>query len=132
MKLLVIGGSGFLGTELVRQATAAGGETAATYHSRPGSIPGASWYQLDLRAPGHIDEVLATVAPNAVINVTSGESDWAVTADGSIRVAMAAARHGYGDSSGRKGRGRPGTASGARPTTCAGSRLRPAGRLRGR
>lgn len=94
MKVLVIGGSGFLGTELVRQATAAGWETAATYHSRPGSIPGASWYQLDLRAPGHIDEVLATVAPDAVINVTSGESDWAVTADGSIRVAMAAARHG--------------------------------------
>ncbi|MYX11809.1 hypothetical protein GTW98_34320 [Streptomyces sp. SID8375] len=29
MKVLVIGGSGFLGTELVRQATAAGWETAA-------------------------------------------------------------------------------------------------------
>ncbi|WAU01999.1 SDR family oxidoreductase [Streptomyces nigrescens] len=94
MKVLVIGGSGFLGTELVRQATAAGWETAATYHSRPGSVPGASWYPLDLRAPGHIDEVLATVAPDAVINVTSGESDWAVTADGSIRVAMAATRRG--------------------------------------
>ncbi|MGY5130486.1 SDR family oxidoreductase [Streptomyces nigrescens] len=94
MKVLIIGGSGFLGTELVRQATAAGWETSATYHSRPGSIPGAAWYPLDVRAPGRIDEVLATVAPRAVINATSGQSDWAVTADGSVRVAMAATRHG--------------------------------------
>ncbi|MGW0650183.1 SDR family oxidoreductase [Streptomyces umbrinus] len=92
MKILIIGGSGFLGTELVRRATAAGWETAATYCSRPGSATGTSWHRLDLRSPGHIDEVLAAVAPSAVINATSGGSNWAVTADGSIRVAMAAAR----------------------------------------
>jgi dTDP-4-dehydrorhamnose reductase len=34
------------------------------------------------------------VAPNAVIDATSGGSDWAVTADGSIRVATAAMRRG--------------------------------------
>ncbi|QPP09002.1 sugar nucleotide-binding protein [Streptomyces bathyalis] len=94
MKVLIIGGSGFLGTEVVRQATAAGWKTAATYCSRPGSSPGVSWYRLDLRAPGHIDEVLAAVAPSAVINTTSGKSSWAVTAVGSIRVAMAAAKRG--------------------------------------
>ncbi|MEU9883741.1 SDR family oxidoreductase [Streptomyces phaeochromogenes] len=92
MKVLIVGGSGFLGTELVRRATAAGWETAATYCSRPGGVAEASWYRLDLRSPGHIDEVLATVAPHAVIDATSGGSDWAVTADGSIRVAMAAMR----------------------------------------
>jgi len=94
MKVLIIGGSGFLGTELVRQTAAAGWETAATYCSRPGSMPGASWYQLDLRAPGQIDEVLAAAAPTAVINATSGGSDWAITADGSFRVAAAAAKLG--------------------------------------
>ncbi|MFE3883789.1 SDR family oxidoreductase [Streptomyces lydicus] len=94
MKVLIIGGSGFLGAELVRQATAAGWETAATYCSRPGTIPGALWHQLDLRAPGHIDEVLAAVDPRAVINATSGNSDWAVTAEGSIRLAMAATKRG--------------------------------------
>ncbi|MFI6274811.1 SDR family oxidoreductase [Streptomyces sp. NPDC050988] len=97
MKVLIIGGSGFLGTELVRQATAAGWETAATYCSSPAGIAGdagASWHRLDLRSPGHIDEVLAAVAPSAVIDATSGGSDWAVTADGSIRVAMAAMRRG--------------------------------------
>ncbi|HEV7627490.1 MAG TPA: sugar nucleotide-binding protein [Streptomyces sp.] len=94
MKILIIGGSGFLGTELVRQSVASGWETAATYCSRPGSIPGASWHQLDLRAAGHIDEVLATIGPRTVINATSGKSDWAVTADGSIHVATAAAKRG--------------------------------------
>ncbi|MFI1485492.1 SDR family oxidoreductase [Streptomyces sp. NPDC020747] len=94
MKVLIIGGSGFLGTELVRLATAAGWETAATYCSRPCVGAGASWFRLDLRSPGHVDELLAAVAPSAVINATSGGSDWAVTADGSIRVAMAAMQRG--------------------------------------
>ncbi|WP_405640199.1 SDR family oxidoreductase [Streptomyces sp. NBC_00019] len=94
MRVLIIGGSGFLGTELVRRATAAGRETAATYQSRPGGTPGASWHHVDLRVPQWIDEVLTSVAPDVVINATSGQSDWAVTADGSIRVAMAAARRG--------------------------------------
>ena len=94
MRLLIIGGSGFLGTELVRQAAAAGWETAATYLSRPGGMPEASWYPLDVRVPGQVDAVLAAVAPHAVVNVTSGGSDWAVTADGAFRVVAAAARHG--------------------------------------
>lgn len=95
MKVLIVGGSGFLGTELVRRATAAGWDTAATYCSaRPGSVPEVSWHRLDLRTPDHIDEVLAEIAPDTVVNATSGQSDWAVTADGSVRVALAAARRG--------------------------------------
>ena len=94
MKVLIVGGSGFLGAALVRQATAAGWETAATYCSRPGGIPGASWHRLDLRAPGQIEEVLSAVAPSAVIDATSGMSDWAVTADGSVHLATAATRLG--------------------------------------
>ncbi|MEV7889659.1 SDR family oxidoreductase [Streptomyces sp. NPDC002817] len=92
MRVLITGGSGFLGTELVRRATTAGWETAATYRSRPGGSPEASWHHVDLRVPQRIDEVLASVAPDVVIDATSGQSDWAVTADGSIRLAMAAAR----------------------------------------
>jgi dTDP-4-dehydrorhamnose reductase len=55
-------------------------------------MPGASWYQLDLRTLGQIDEVLATVAPTAVITATSGGDDRMVTADGSFRVAAAATK----------------------------------------
>jgi dTDP-4-dehydrorhamnose reductase len=95
VKLLIVGGSGFLGTELVRRATAAGWETAATYYSsRPDPTPGVAWHRLDLRAPAQLDALLAELTPDAIINATSGLSDWAVTADGSVRVAMAAARHG--------------------------------------
>lgn len=94
MKVLIVGGSGFLGTELVRQATAAGWETAATYCSRSGGVPGAQWYPLDLRAPERLDALLTTVAPDRIVNATSGMADWTVTAEGPARVAKAAARRG--------------------------------------
>lgn len=94
MTVLVTGGSGFLGTELVRQATAAGHTTSATYASRPGNIPAATWHALDLREAERIEAVVAEVAPRLVINATSGQSDWAVTAEGPVRLAMAAAKHG--------------------------------------
>ncbi|MFE2415394.1 SDR family oxidoreductase [Streptomyces hokutonensis] len=96
MRVLVVGASGFLGTELVRRASAAGWATSATYCSaRPDTVPpGVSWHRLDLRAPDQLDGLLAELTPDAIINATSGLSDWAVTADGSFRVAMAAARHG--------------------------------------
>jgi dTDP-4-dehydrorhamnose reductase len=84
----------FLGTELVRQATTAGHETAATSASRPGSASGVAWYPLDVRDPACIARVIADVAPSVVVHASSGQSDWAVTADGAVRVALAAAEQG--------------------------------------
>ncbi|MEU2653803.1 sugar nucleotide-binding protein [Streptomyces sp. NPDC007325] len=94
MTVLIIGGSGFLGAELVRQAASAGRRPAATFHSRPGDHDGAIWHQLDLRDPLRLEKVLAAVAPAAVINATSGGADWATTAEGGIRLARAAAERG--------------------------------------
>ncbi|WP_225630162.1 SDR family oxidoreductase [Streptomyces solaniscabiei] len=94
MKVLIIGGSGFLGAELIRQATAAGLETSATFASRPGTASDAAWHPLDVRDPARVARVLADVAPSVVVNASSGGSDWAVTADGSVRVALAAVEHG--------------------------------------
>ncbi|MGW1965563.1 SDR family oxidoreductase [Streptomyces sp. NPDC001935] len=94
MRILIIGGSGFLGTELVRQTVAAGWETAATSCSWPGSLPGVAWYELDLRVPGRLDDVLAEVAPLAVVNATSKGSDWTVTADAALHLVAAAAKRG--------------------------------------
>ncbi|MFD5009406.1 SDR family oxidoreductase [Streptomyces chartreusis] len=94
MTVLIIGGSGFLGTELVRQAVAAGQQTAATFASRPGKPSGVAWRPLDVRDPARVARVIADVEPSVVLNVSSGQSDWAVTADGAIRVALAAAEQG--------------------------------------
>ncbi|MFF8603083.1 SDR family oxidoreductase [Streptomyces sp. NPDC015232] len=78
---------------LVRQAGAAGRATAATFNSRPRGA-GTSWHQLDLRDAGRLDAVLDAVTPAAVINASSGDADWAVTADGPIRLAIATASRG--------------------------------------
>lgn len=94
MTVLIIGGSGFLGTEVVRQAAASGHTTAATFATRPGSAPGVAWHALDLRDPERIEAVVAEVGPLLVVNATSSASDWAVTAEGPVRLAMAAAKSG--------------------------------------
>ncbi|MYS82615.1 SDR family oxidoreductase [Embleya scabrispora] len=94
MRVLVIGGSGFLGSELVRQATAAGMETAATFATRAGSATAARWYRLDVREAEEVARVIADVMPCAVVNASSGLADWPVTAEGAIRVAMSVARQG--------------------------------------
>ncbi|MGW3514550.1 SDR family oxidoreductase [Streptomyces hydrogenans] len=94
MTVLIIGASGFLGTELVRQAHTAGRTTAATFNSRPGDAAKATWHQLDLRDARRLDAVLDAVAPTTVINASSGAADWAATADGPLRLAVAAASRG--------------------------------------
>ncbi|MEV7384012.1 SDR family oxidoreductase [Streptomyces lydicus] len=94
MTILIIGGSGFLGAELVRQAAVAGHATAATFATRPGRSAEVTWHALDLRDPERVEAVVAEAAPRLVVNATSGGSDWAVTAEGPVRLAMAAAKYG--------------------------------------
>lgn len=90
MTVLIIGGSGFLGGELTRQAIAAGHTVTATFGTRAGALPGAEWRRLDLRRPEAITSLFEEVRPTVVINTAYRRSDWATTADGAIRVAMAA------------------------------------------
>ncbi|MFF3941090.1 SDR family oxidoreductase [Streptomyces phaeofaciens] len=95
MTVLIIGGSGFLGTELVRRAAAAGYATAATFATRPPvGFREIAWHALDLRDSARVEAVVAEVGPRLVVNATSAASDWAVTAEGPVRLAMAAANHG--------------------------------------
>ncbi|MEU9852450.1 sugar nucleotide-binding protein [Streptomyces sp. NPDC047974] len=94
MTALVIGGSGFLGSELVRQAGSSGRAAVATYHSRTPEDPGGGWHRLDLRDARRIDAVLDRVTPRVVVNAGGGGADWAVTADGALRLAVATARRG--------------------------------------
>lgn len=93
MTVLIVGGSGFLGTELVRQASAAGHRVAATFATRPCDGPEAMWHEVDLRDDGRVKEVVASRAPCVVINASSGSANWAVTAEGSVRLAMTAVKY---------------------------------------
>jgi dTDP-4-dehydrorhamnose reductase len=94
MTLLIVGGSGHLGSELIRQANAAGHRTVATYATKPGRTAPTAWHPLDLRHPGRLDAVMAETNPHTVINASSSRSDWAITAEGPLHLAMAAANRG--------------------------------------
>ncbi|MEV7682173.1 sugar nucleotide-binding protein [Streptomyces sp. NPDC088341] len=94
MTLLIIGASGFLGGELVRQATASGHAVAGTFARNPGRLSGIKWLPLDLRDREAIASTLDEVRPHTVINTASRKADWATTAEGAIRLAMAAAERG--------------------------------------
>lgn len=96
MTILIVGGSGFLGAELVRRARAAGHAVVATYASGPGAAGPDAWRRLDLRDAGGVDDVMAEVRPRVVVNASSGREDWAVTAAGPVQLAMVAVRQGAG------------------------------------
>ncbi|MFF3313153.1 SDR family oxidoreductase [Streptomyces sp. NPDC002952] len=94
MTVLIVGGSGFLGSELIRQARAAGHTTVATYTTAQGTTSPSSWRPLDLRDAGSLDALLADVNPSVVINASSGRANWAVTAEGPLQLAIVAAKRG--------------------------------------
>ncbi|MFI9597428.1 SDR family oxidoreductase [Nonomuraea sp. NPDC052265] len=94
MRLLVVGGSGFLGAELVRQGAAAGHGVTATCHTRPGEAAGVAWSPLDVRRRADVEALVAAVRPEAVVNAAFRQHDWATTATGAANVALAAAAAG--------------------------------------
>ncbi|MCP9213547.1 sugar nucleotide-binding protein, partial [Streptomyces sp. NEAU-Y11] len=56
--------------------------------------PSVSWHRLDFRDPRALDKVIDAVEPSVVINASSGDADWTVTADGPVRLAQSTARRG--------------------------------------
>jgi dTDP-4-dehydrorhamnose reductase len=91
MDVLVVGGTGFLGAELVDRARNAGHRVTGTCLTRPGEISGVQWRSLDLRRREDVRAVLTAVRPDVVINAAYRKADWATTADGAAHVAVAAA-----------------------------------------
>jgi dTDP-4-dehydrorhamnose reductase len=89
--LLVVGGSGFLGMEITRQARLAGHNVVATVHSRVPSDKGVDWQMLDIRDRDDVIALATKAAPDVIINAAYRQSDWATTADGGMHVALAAA-----------------------------------------
>ncbi|WP_067168640.1 SDR family oxidoreductase [Microtetraspora niveoalba] len=94
MRTLIVGGSGLLGRELVRQCRAGGHEVAATYLTRPGETPGVTWSPLDLRRREDVHALIDAVRPELVVNAAYRQADWTTTAVGAANVALAVSRAG--------------------------------------
>ncbi|GAA2878750.1 dTDP-4-dehydrorhamnose reductase [Actinoplanes cyaneus] len=88
MRLLVVGGSGLLGREVVRRARRTGHEVTATFHSHP---IGPGGRRVDIRRRDEVATLVAAVRPEVIINAAYQQADWATTADGGMHVAAAAA-----------------------------------------
>lgn len=91
-RLLVTGGRGYLGSELVRRAHARGVDVVATWWERqPEELPGI-WQRLDVR---DVPAVAAAAAgTDAVVHTAyrqGGPDEWSTNVDGSAAVAAAAA-----------------------------------------
>jgi dTDP-4-dehydrorhamnose reductase len=90
-RLLVTGGSGHLGGEVVRRARAAGWEAVGSSYRTPGPA------RLDVRDAGAVEALCADVAPDCIVHTAylqAGPDAWATNVDGSANVAAAAATRG--------------------------------------
>jgi dTDP-4-dehydrorhamnose reductase len=92
--LLAIGGSGFLGREITRQAQLAGHRVIATFHASVPPATDVEWHKLDIRRRDDVIALALRARPDAVINAAYRQSDWETTADGGMHVALAAAAAG--------------------------------------
>jgi dTDP-4-dehydrorhamnose reductase len=89
--LLVTGGTGYLGGELLRQA--GGRRLAATHLSSPPGQAEAEWVRLDVRDAAAVREAVERIRPEAVVHTAyrqEGEGARDSTVDGAAAVADAA------------------------------------------
>lgn len=94
-RILITGGTGYLGSVLVRQSAANGHTVAASYFSRePVDLPGVIWLPLDVRDPLAVEEAIEDLSPEVVIHTAfqqSGPDLMTTTAEGAGYVARAVA-----------------------------------------
>ena len=92
-RLLITGGTGYLGGELVRQASMGAWEVCATFFTRRPEHDGPSWLALDIRDQAAVERAFAELRPDAVIHTAyrqQGPELWSTSAEGAGTVAGAA------------------------------------------
>ena len=94
MRVLVVGGSGFLGREVCRRGVDAGLSVVGTCHSGTVGVLGVAARRLDVTDRAAVRALVAEVRPDAVVATPYRYDDWTVTADGAAHVALAAAEVG--------------------------------------
>jgi dTDP-4-dehydrorhamnose reductase len=96
-RLLITGGTGYLGAELVRRAGAAGWQVGATSFSNLPDTAGARWFQADVRDESAITHTLEEWQPGVVIHTAyrqRGPDLWSTSAEGAGVVARVARQAG--------------------------------------
>ncbi len=96
MKLLVTGGSGYVGAEILRRAPK-NFQLAATYWGNPIANPSVAAFCLDLRDHAAVARVVHDFQPEAIIHTAAqvhGDAMIAINADGARHIARAARKAG--------------------------------------
>jgi dTDP-4-dehydrorhamnose reductase len=92
-RLLITGGAGYLGAELIQQARAGGWDVGATCFSSLPDDQGIAWLRLDIRNEPAVARAFDAWQPDAVIHTAyrqRGPDLWSTSAEGAGVVARAA------------------------------------------
>jgi len=93
VRVFVTGGTGFLGSTLLRLGRGQPWVQGASYWSGLPAVPGMEWVRLDIRDPAAVQQTLARFRPDVVIHTAyskaSPEALEAITVQGTAHVATA-------------------------------------------